>query len=115
MQANDLSKREVEVCQWFLESKGLYNPSAYIAEKMGIQRCTVNTHFNNIFQKLLISSKQELLYYLLTNMGWNNPKGLSKKGLFKITKADKGNYNLSIIDYKGFIKYLLQFAGGVDD
>lgn len=115
MQANDLSPKEIEVCKMVLKFEGKAT-NKEIADAMTLSTSTIMTHFNNIYQKLLISSKTELIYYLMTHCGWNNPKGLSKKGLFKITKADKkGEYNISVGDWQGFIRYILQFSGGVDE
>ena len=62
---NKLSSREKEFVKWFVVTKGDYNK---MAELMIISKHTLLTYRNNIFRKLLVSDKCELMYYIMKNI-----------------------------------------------
>lgn len=59
---DDLTERELEVCNLIKKGVLEYND---IAAKLFVSKTTIQTHINNIFQKLKIHSMKELVYYLL--------------------------------------------------
>lgn len=102
-----LSPREIEYCKHFIECKG---DKRKIAEKMKISVFTAERHLHNIFVKLLVNDKTELMYYLFTQQ-WKNQLGLSLKNVFKITKINEKSYDLEVFNMQKFIRYILQFGG----
>jgi DNA-binding NarL/FixJ family response regulator len=56
-----LTSREVEICM--LVCKGLTDPE--IASALGIAFSTVRTHLKNLFTKLDVTTRSELIYVLL--------------------------------------------------
>ena len=56
-----LTSREVEICM--LVHKGLTDPE--IASVLNIAYSTVRTHLNNLFTKLDVTTRSELIYILL--------------------------------------------------
>lgn len=64
MQFN-LTHRQKEICISFIKSKGT-NPIEFISKDLNIKKTTVRTHFTDIYNLLLINSRTELMYYLLT-------------------------------------------------
>lgn len=61
-----LTNRQIDICMEFINSKGI-NPIEFIAKKLNIQECTVRTHLSDIYTKLLINSRLELMYLLAKN------------------------------------------------
>lgn len=55
--SNTLSPRELEIYKYILKGLDYYS----IADELGVQRSTVVTHVLNLFNKLLVNSRQELL------------------------------------------------------
>lgn len=53
----ELSKRELEIYKYLLKGLDLYS----IADELGVGRSTIATHVLHIYQKLYVSSRQELL------------------------------------------------------
>lgn len=62
-----LTNKELEVCECFLATKGQRSYIKDITNKMFITEKTFKTHLANIYLKLLIGTKTELMYLLLTN------------------------------------------------
>ena len=52
-----LSPRELEIYKYLLKGVDYYT----IADELGVQRSTVATHVLHLFNKLLVSSRQELM------------------------------------------------------
>ena len=73
-----LTKREIEFCNNFIKYAG---NELKISEVMGISWCTANTHKNNIFNKLLVDSKVQLMHYLFTNNDWDIEQELFKNDI----------------------------------
>jgi DNA-binding CsgD family transcriptional regulator len=59
----NLTNREREFCDVFIAQKG---DDKKICDSMNISWNTSRTHRNNIYLKLLVNSKCELMHYLLT-------------------------------------------------
>ena len=70
---SQLSIREKEVIE--LVKEGIFS-NEKIAEKLNIKRTTVHTHFKNIYKKIDVHSKNELIYLLL-----KHPESLTLKSL----------------------------------
>ena len=60
-----LSPREKEICQEFIKCKGVERFYSTMANRMFVSRSTVQTHFHNIYHKLLINSSTQLMYILM--------------------------------------------------
>ena len=52
-----LSPRELEIYKYLLKGVDYYT----IADELGVRRSTVATHVLHLFNKLLVSSRQELM------------------------------------------------------
>lgn len=63
-----LSNKEQEYCKWFVVFKG---DSKKISKQMKVTITTEARHRSNIYNKLTLFNKWELMYYLLKN----NPIG----------------------------------------
>lgn len=64
---NGLSKREAEVAE--LVSKGLSNKE--VADKLFVTEKTIKFHLTNIYRKMSISSRTQLIVWSLPYMGFN--------------------------------------------
>lgn len=64
----NLTNREKEYCNYFVKNIG---DDKLICKDMNISTTTGRTHRNNIYLKLLVNSKYELMHYLLNNY-WKN-------------------------------------------
>lgn len=62
----ELSKKEKEICRYILEINGRVSRDE-IAERFKVTVFTAFTHLNNIYTKLAVHSKSELVYQLLTD------------------------------------------------
>ena len=57
MISNTLSPKELEVYKYLLKGLDYYT----IADELGVQHSTVATHVLHLFNKLLVSSRRELM------------------------------------------------------
>jgi len=57
MISNTLSPRELEIYRYLLKGLDYYS----IADELGVQKSTIKTHILHLYNKLLVSSRQELL------------------------------------------------------
>ena len=55
--SNALSPRELEIYKYLLKGLDYFS----IANELGIQKSTIKTHILHLYEKLLVSSRQELL------------------------------------------------------
>ena len=55
--SNTLSPRELEIYKYLLKGLDYYS----IADELGVQKSTIKTHILHLYEKLLVSSRQELL------------------------------------------------------
>lgn len=55
--SNTLSPRELEIYKYLLKGLDYYS----IADELGVQKSTIKTHILHLYNKLLVSSRQELL------------------------------------------------------
>jgi len=55
--SNALSPRELEIYKYLLKGLDYFS----IASELGIQKSTIKTHILHLYEKLLVSSRQELL------------------------------------------------------
>lgn len=62
----DLSKKEKEICKFILDSSGRVSRTE-MAKHFNISRTTAAAHINNIYVKLAVNSKSELVYKILTD------------------------------------------------
>ena len=70
---NGLSKREAEVAE--LVSTGLSNKE--VADKLFVTEKTIKFHLTNIYRKMNISSRTQLIVWSLPYMGFNDARKLS--------------------------------------
>ena len=57
MISSTLSPRELEIYKYLLKGLDYYT----IASELGLQKSTIKTHILHLYNKLLVSSRQELL------------------------------------------------------
>lgn len=55
--SNSLSPRELEIYNYLLKGLDYYS----IADELGVQKSTIKTHILHLYNKLLVSSRQELM------------------------------------------------------
>src|SRR5581483_7136633 len=66
----NLSKRECEVVEWLVQ--GLSNRE--ISERMGLSQHTIKNYVFRIFDKMDVSSRVELLFFVLSESKGSNPE-----------------------------------------
>lgn len=76
---NGLSKREAEVAE--LVSKGLSNKE--VADKLFVTEKTIKFHLTNIYRKMNITSRTQLIVWSLPYMGFNEMNQQSRMNEFR--------------------------------
>lgn len=80
---NGLSKREAEVAE--LVSTGLSNKE--VADKLFVTEKTIKFHLTNIYRKMNISSRTQLIVWSLPYMGFNDGRNAAAAA---VTTLDQG-------------------------
>jgi len=91
MQINQLSRREWEVVRLLLQGKS----NKLIAAALHISKRTVEFHLKNIYTKLHVNSRMELILKLVNATGGID---IEKLGYSTVEKTEKPSENESIVD-----------------